>query len=313
MRVLITGGAGYIGTTLTQLLLDQGFAVRVLDSLLFGINPLLPCFRHPAFEFVQADIRDAADVQGAATQDIDIIVHLAAIVGYPACDKDVRLAHEVNVEGTKIIDFYRRMEGIPIIYASTGSVYGKLETLCDEDSTPNPLTTYGRTKLLAEQLLLKSSDNTLVYRFATAFGLSPRLRLDLLVNDFTYQAVHNHYLVVYESHFRRTFLHVSDIASAILHGIKSFKRMKGGVYNVGSNALNATKKDIADLISRHVTFNLHFSENGHDADQRDYEVDYSRLSATGFTPQVSLETGIEEMVRAFKYLRVPNPYSNVGV
>lgn len=309
MKVLITGGAGYIGTALTQRLLARGDKVVCYDTLNFGVNPLLPFFSNRNYEMVKGDIRDMKPLKDAL-KGVDAIVHLAAIVGFPACDKDRTLAREVNVDGTAMLDLLRGDR--PTVFASTGSVYGKLETPCDESILPIPLTTYGKTKLAAEQIL-KNSGNVVIYRFATAFGLSPRLRLDLLPNQFTYDAVHNRYLLVYESHFRRTFIHVQDIARAFIHALNRFDEMKGEVYNCGANHLNATKKHLVELLARQVNFHVHYADDaGHDADQRDYEVNYNRLNQTGFHVETSLEDGLAEMVRAFPYLRLPNPYSNVG-
>lgn len=309
MKLLLTGGAGYIGTVLTQKLLERGDSVRCYDLLNFGVDPVLPFFRYPTYELIKADILDGRNLK-AAMKDVDAIIHLAAIVGFPACSGNPALARSVNVEGTNTLDMVRN--GHPIIYASTGSVYGKLETLCDESSTPNPLTVYGETKLAAECALLESG-NAMAYRFATAFGLSPRLRLDLMPNDFTYQAVAKRYLIVYEAHYRRTFIHVSDIARALIHAVDHFDSMKGQVYNCGANHMNATKKQLVELLAEQTDFNVHYADDaGHDADQRDYEVDYGRLAATGFKVEMSLKDGITEMVRAFRHLTIPNPYSNVG-
>lgn len=308
MKILITGGAGYIGTTLTQHLLGQGYTVRCYDRLLFGIDPLLPFFRSHRYELIHGDIRDEVKL-AEAVKGVDAIVHLAAVVGYPACDREKDVARSVNVGGTETLNNLRG--SIPVIYASTGSVYGKLEVPCSEDTQPNPLTVYGQTKLAGEQVLLNTGE-AVVYRFATAFGLSPRLRLDLLVNDFTYQAIRQKYLIVYEGHFRRTFIHVHDIARALAHAVDKFAQMKGNVYNCGSNGMNATKRQIAEMVGKYAEFGLHFTNNGHDLDERDYEVDYSRLHATGFNTTVSLDAGIYEMVKAFRHLNISNPYSNVG-
>lgn len=308
MKILITGGAGYIGSVLTGLLLERGDYVRVYDSLLFGMNHLFPFFRNPRYELIRGDIRDGRKLK-ETMKGVDAVIHLAAIVGFPACDRDPLTAQAVNTGGTETLDIVRN--GHPVIFASTGSVYGKLETMCDESVTPRPLTVYGHSKLLAERLLLDSG-NAMVYRFATAFGLSPRMRLDLLPNDFTYQAVSNRYLLVYERHYRRTFIHVYDIARALAHALDHFDRMTGQVYNCGSNDLNATKEAVVSLIATQTDFKVHYVDIGSDADQRDYEVDYKRLAETGFQTTVGLPDGIAEMVRAFRHLNIHNPYSNVG-
>lgn len=308
MKILITGGAGYIGSVLTQQLLERGDHVVCYDALKFGVQPVLPFFRTPRYELIEGDINDGRALK-TAMKDVDAIIHLAAIVGFPACDQDKAYAAAVNIDGTTTLDMVRN--GHPVIFASTGSVYGKLEILCDETVKPNPLTVYGETKLKAEQMLLESG-NAMAYRFATAFGLSPRLRLDLMPNDFTYQAVAHRYLLVYESHYRRTFIHVTDIARALIHAVDHFDQMHGKVFNCGANHMNATKRQLVEKIAESVTFDVHYVDNaGHDADQRDYEVNYDKLTATGFEVKTTLEQGISEMVRAFRHLRIPKPYSNV--
>lgn len=309
MRVLVTGGAGYVGTTLTSALLAKGYFVRCYDSLTFGGDPLIPFFRNKNYEFVNGDIRDGEKLR-KSLQDIDVIIHLAAIVGYPACKKDPEVALQVNMNGTKILNLARQRNQ-PIIFASTGSSYGALmDDICTEDTPLNPLTVYGRTKGEAEKVLMDAGD-VIAYRFATAFGLSPRLRLDLLVNDFCYQAVRNRSLVVYEAYFKRTFIHVEDMARAFIHAIENFGLMKNNIYNCGANSMNASKMEIAELIKKRVDFYFHAADIGKDEDARNYEVSYDKLSATGYQTKISLDEGIDEMVRAFQVIQIHNPYSNV--
>ncbi len=309
MRVLITGGAGYVGTTLTAALLEKGFFVRCYDVLSFGGDQLIPFFRSKNYEFVNGDIRDGEKLR-KSLQDIDFIIHLAAIVGYPACKKDPELALQVNLTGTKILNLSRQRHQ-PIIFASTGSSYGALiDGICTENTPLNPLTVYGRTKGEAENILMDSG-NVVAYRFATAFGLSPRLRLDLLVNDFCYQAVRNRSLVVYEAYFKRTFIHVADMALAFIHAINNFDAMKDNVYNCGDNSMNASKMDIAELIKKKVDFYFHAADIAKDEDARNYEVCYDKLGDTGYHTDISLEQGIDEMLRAFQVIQIHNPYSNV--
>lgn len=309
MRVLITGGAGYIGTTLTQHLLAAGHRVRCYDQLMFGGDVLMPFFRNPGFDFVRGDVRDGETLR-KSLQDVDAIVHLAAIVGYPACKKDPELAEQTNVHGTRVLNLVRSKQQ-PVIYGSTGSTYGALaDGVCTEETPVNPLTVYGRTKAEAERMLLETG-NVVAYRFATAFGISPRLRLDLLVNDFCYQALRNRSLVIYEAHFKRTFIHVHDIARAIAHALENIGTMRDNVYNCGDNRMNASKMDIAELVRRHVDFYLHAADIGRDEDQRNYEVSYAKINATGFSTSVSLEDGIAELLRALQVVSIRNPYSNV--
>jgi nucleoside-diphosphate-sugar epimerase len=306
MKILITGGAGYIGTVLTQMLLERGDSVRCYDGLTHGIDSLLPFFRHPLYEVVRGDIRDAEALK-QSLHDVDAICHLAAIVGYPACKSNPELALEVNVNGTRLLNSMRSQDQL-FVFANTGSIYGTVEDkVCTEETPLNPLTVYGRTKMEAEKILL-DSNNAISYRLATAFGLSPALRLDLLVNDFCYQAVRNHNIIIYEAHVRRTFIDVHDIARAFIHALEHYELMRGEVYNCGDERLNVSKLDIAKLIQRETKFYVHVADIAKDEDQRNYEVSYDKISNTGFRTNCTLEAGIKQMLTAFRYLRVPNPY-----
>lgn len=309
MKVLVTGGAGYVGSVLVPSLLERGHKVRVLDNLMYGGQGLLRCCLDPNFEFIKGDVRDLEAVRHAVW-DADVIVHLASIVGYPACKKDPQLAQEVNLGGTVNLD-KARSKGQMMIFASTGSNYGSVaEGVCTEDTPLNPLTLYGVTKTEAEKRLLESG-NVIVYRFATAFGLSPRLRLDLMVNDFVYQAVVSRQLIVYEKHFRRTFIHVRDMARSFLFAIDHAGQMRDGVFNVGSESVNLTKEDVALMIREKVNYFLHFAEIDRDEDQRNYAVDFSRIRNLGFELTIPVDQGIDELMRGFQMISIPNPYSNV--
>lgn len=310
MNILITGGAGYIGTTLSHLLLQRGYGVRVLDNLKFNQwSALIPFFQSPQYEFIKGDIRDKTALQ-YALRGVDAIVHLAAIVGFPACNQSPDEAKSVNLHATVQLNDLRG--DMPMIFASTGSVYGKVEQMCSEDTTPNPLTLYGETKFVAEDDTMYHG-NAIAYRFATAYGLSPRMRLDLMPNEFTYRLMVDKALTVYQPHARRTFLHVKDIAGAILHGIGNFDAMKNTVYNVGDNRLNCTKQQLVELIQTCAPdAQVWYNGNGSDPDMRDYEVNYARINNAGFMAEWTLERGIAEMARAFQGFKVPNPFSNVG-
>jgi nucleoside-diphosphate-sugar epimerase len=305
-RILVTGGAGYVGSRFIPLLLQKGYKVRVLDNLMYEQPSLLNYFINPDFEFTLSEITDEKTVKDAM-KDVDIVVHLAAIVGAPACQIDPDRARRVNVEGAKLVNKLRGKK--PIIYPSTGSVYGKLEDICTEESSVNPLSLYGETKWEAEQAITHS-DNYVVYRPATAFGLSQRLRLDLMPNDFTYQAIKNNNLVVYEGSAKRTFLHVYDFARALLYAITHFDEMKNEVYNLGHEDMNCTKREIAEIIQKYHKFYLHFAEFGSDPDKRDYEVSYKKLRTCGFETKITLDEGIQELIRGYKMIHLRNPYSN---
>ncbi len=308
MRVVVTGGAGYVGSMLVPRLLAMGWNVHVLDNLMFGGQALLPHFMNPRFSFAEVDITNRAalapELQGA-----DAVIHLAALVGYPLCKKMPRRAVEVNVDGTRNV-----LELMPaeakLLYGSTGSNYGEVVGICTEDTPLNPLSLYGETKTQAEQMC-QERGNCVSMRFATAFGISPRLRLDLMINDFTWQAIHNRYLVVYEKHFRRTFIHVADIARAFVFMLDHWSKLEHRVFNVGHDSMNYTKEDIVHLLRSRIEFLVHFAEFGTDEDKRDYEVDYSRIRDAGFEITVDIDKGLGELVRGLPLLRLRNPYSNV--
>jgi len=306
--VLVTGGAGYIGAILVPMLLQRGFKVRVLDNLLYGGKALLPCFSTRDFEFIRGDVRKIEDVR-TALDGMDAIVHLAAIVGFPACKKNPQLADEVNHQATVLLEGLRHDR--PVVFASTGSNYGALiGDVCREDTPLNPLTIYGTTKTAAEQYLLKRG-NAVVYRYATAFGVSNRLRLDLLINDFVYQAVKNRNLIIYEKSFKRTFIHVRDMAQSMIFALENFRRMRDQVYNVGSNEMNFSKEEIALMIKKRFDYYLHFAEIGKDEDERNYQVSYEKINKAGFCTRVGIEDGIDELIRAMSVVQVVNEYSNV--
>ena len=308
MRVLITGGSGYVGSVLAPELLSKGYEVRVLDNLMYNQVSLLPCFIYKNFEFIKGDVRNS-DVVKDALKDVDIIVHLAAIVGAPACLKDERLANEVNFGGTVNVDNCRSHDQ-RMVFASTGSNYGALEEICTEESPLNPLSTYGITKTNAEKHLLNSG-NVVIYRFATAFGTSPRMRLDLFVNDMVFQALKNHSIVMYEKHFRRTFIHIRDMVRSFIFTIENYDQMKDNIFNVGHESMNYTKEDIVLKIKERINFALFFAEVDSDPDQRDYEVSYKKIIQRGFEPIYSMDDGIDELIRAYQVISLQNPFSNI--
>ena len=309
MRILVTGGAGYVGSTLVPMLLEQGHKVRVLDMLKFGGHGLLPCCQNRFFELHKGDVCDDAAVV-KALDGMDAVVHLAAIVGYPACKKEPQVAQATNVEGTRTLLKHRKKEQ-KVVYASTGSIYGAVpDYICNENTPTAPITLYGETKAKAEEMVLEAG-NGVAYRYATAFGVSNRMRLDLMPNDFTYQAVKNRNLIVYEGGFKRTFVHVRDMARSIMFALDRWDTVKDDVYNVGHESMNFTKAEVARQVLKHTDFYLHFAEVGQDADQRNYEVSYEKIRAKGFETTVDLDRGIAELVRAAKLIEFQNPFANV--
>ncbi len=309
MKILVTGGAGYIGTTLVPALLARGDSVIVYDNLMYNQNMLLEYYLNDNFKFIYGDIRDKEKIV-ESLKNVDIIIHLASIVGAPACKKDGKLAKEVNVDGTKNIVDGLSKEQI-LLFASTGSVYGKIEGMCNEDWTPNPLSLYGTTKLQGEEMSL-SRDNSIAFRFATAYGLSPRLRTDLLPNDFVLNAIRNKYLVIYDKNFRRTFIHIHDIVRSYLHMIDNFDSVKGEAYNIGSEKNNYTKENLVNKIKEHLDFQVYYADRGiPDPDQRDYEVSYKKLADTGFDTKIHIDRGLKELIDGFSNLKLQSDFSNI--
>lgn len=302
-NVLITGGAGYVGAVVTGAFLDAGHRVTVLDSLVDGGHGLLGYVPHERFRFLPGDVRDARAV-GPALAGQDAIVHLAAVVGFGACNADPFRATSVNVDGTRCL-LEARHPGQALLYASTGSVYGAVPGgLCHEGTEPAPLSVYGRTKLTAERMVLQTRD-AIAFRFATAFGMSPRMRTDLLVNDFVYSAKRRGVIVVYERASRRTFIHVRDMARAFLFGLEHLAGMAGEVYNAGAERLNLTKDEIAHLILARHPFFLTYGPIGIDEDRRDYQVSYAKLQGLGYDTTVEIEQGIDELLRGVDLLPPP--------
>lgn len=306
-RILVTGGAGYIGTSLVPKLLDLGHEVTVFDNLMVGGNQLLPFFKYDNFKFVRGDIRKIDELK-EVVKDKDVIMHLAALVGFPVCRLNPQLAREINVDGTvNLIDSCTDEQ--VIFYGSTGSNYGAVTDICTEETPLHPLSLYGETKTKAEQLLMERG-NTIAYRFATAFGVSPRFRLDLLINDFSYKCIKDGYLVVYEKNYMRTFIHVSDIAECFTFGIKNMDKMMGNVFNVGDDNMNHSKEEVCNMIGKKTGAFIHYEEIGEDADQRNYVVSYEKIRDLGFKTSISVEHGIDEVINALKVTDFQNQYTN---
>jgi nucleoside-diphosphate-sugar epimerase len=302
-RVLVTGGAGYVGSVLCARLLSAGYRVTVLDRLDHGQASLLHLCDHPGFEFHFGDVRDEALVKSLLAKH-DVVVPLAAIVGAPACDLLPQEAKAINLDAIVLLDRLRSKEQL-VLYPTTNSGYGTKsgDVYCTEDTPLEPISLYGRTKVDAENHLLESG-GAITLRLATLFGLSTRMRLDLMVNHFTWAAVKDRYLVIFEAHFKRNYLHVQDMADCFVHCIEHRDRMLGRAFNVGLDKANLSKGELAELIQVHVPeFYVHFAEIGQDPDKRNYVVSNQRLRDAGFEAKRSLDQGVQELIRGYRMIR----------
>ena len=310
IQVLITGGAGYLGSIMTERLLDAGHRVTVVDSLLYQQNSLFHFCANPQFEFVAGDARDE-ELMRRLIKGADVIIPLAAVVGAPACDRDPWLARSVNVDAVRLIKQLRSPDQL-VIYPNTNSGYGTQTGggICTEETPMEPISVYGQTKVEAELEVLDAA-NTLTLRLATVFGTSPRMRLDLLVNHFTHEAVTSGYIVIFEKDFKRNYIHIRDVADCFVHCIDNADQMVGKPYNLGLDDANLSKEELAVKIQEYVpNFYLHFSEIGSDPDKRDYIVSNQRLKEAGFEATRTLDEGIPELLKAYRMMG-RRPFGNV--
>lgn len=301
-RVLITGAAGYLGSVLCEHILKSGYSVIALDNLLYNQHTLFHFCANPAFNFIRGDARDESLMKELIPQ-ADILIPLAAIVGAPACDRDPWSARTVNYEAVRLMNTIRSKEQL-VIYPTTNSGYGTKsgDVFCTEDTPLEPITLYGKVKVQAELELL-DSQNAITLRLATVFGMSPRMRLDLLVNHFTYAAVTDGYIVIFEKDFKRNYVHIRDVADCFLHAIQNSERMIGKSYNVGLDAANLSKEELAMTVKKYVpSFFIHFSEVGSDPDKRNYIVSNQRLRETGFEAKRSIDEGVQELLKGYRML-----------
>ena len=309
-KVLITGGAGYLGSVLAPFLLSEGFEVTVLDNFLFSQNSLMDCCGQDRFRILRGDVRDERILKEALTGQ-DFIIPLAALVGAPLCNLDQTGALSVNQTAVEsLCRLASKSQGI--LYPTTNSGYGIGEKgkFCTEETPLRPISLYGTTKVRAEEAVLNRR-NSLTYRLATVFGASPRMRVDLLVNDFVYRAVHDRAVLIFEGHFKRNYIHIRDVARVFLHGVRKFSSMQGKPYNVGLEEANLSKLELCAKIKQHLPqFNYVEAPIGEDPDKRDYIVSNQRILGTGFRPEWDLDRGIRELIKAFTILR-QSKYANV--
>jgi nucleoside-diphosphate-sugar epimerase len=312
LRVLVTGGAGYIGSTLVPILLKNGHDVTVIDSFEFQQTSLLDCCANEKFRVIRGDVRDYALVDEELGKH-DVIVPLAAIVGAPASNRQPEATKAINFEAIRHMVSKLSVDQ-RVLFPVTNSGYGIGESgkYCTEESPLNPLSLYGTTKVDAEKLL-QDSGQAVTFRLATVFGMSPRMRIDLLVNDFVYRAVYDRFIVLFESHFKRNYIHVRDIANTFMFALDNWAQMSGETYNVGLSEANLSKAELCERIHAVVPdFHVLESEFGKDPDKRDYIVSNDKIESLGWRPKHNLDQGIRELVKGYQIIRNGGQFDNLG-
>lgn len=299
MKVLVSGGAGYIGSILTERLLAGGYEVYVLDSLVFQQRSLFHLCHNKNLHFIYGDCRDDALLVDILSE-VDVIIPLAAIVGAPACQLHSADAWGINFDAIRMINSMRS-KAQPVLFPNTNSGYGSTPGTdeCTEDSPLVPISTYAHTKLMAEKILLDTG-NAISFRLATVFGMSPRMRIDLLVNNFVYLAMTEGTITIFEKEYMRNYVHVRDIADAFVYAIEHFDEMKDKPYNVGQDSANMSKAQVAELIQKYVPrFVVNYNDYAQDPDRRNYIVSNERLRHAGFEARRTLDEGIQELIKGF--------------
>ncbi|MEE8352187.1 MAG: NAD(P)-dependent oxidoreductase [Rhodospirillales bacterium] len=309
-KILITGGGGYLGSVMTPMFLHAGHSVTVLDNFFYRQPSLAGVCHHPRFDLIEGDARSEATMK-PLLKGADIVVPLAALVGAPLCDKDPIAATSTNLDAVSMmLSMLGKEQWVVLPNTNSGYGIGAGDTKCTEETPLNPISLYGRDKVAAEACALER-ENALSFRLATVFGMSPRPRIDLLVNDFVHRAVTDSTVVLFESHFKRNYIHVRDVARAFLHAFDNFDSMKGGPYNVGLSNANLSKLELCQKIKTHVPdFTYLEAPIGEDPDKRDYIVSNEKIEATGFVPKYSLDDGIQELIKGYRMLR-NTMYSNI--
>lgn len=301
-KILVTGGAGYIGSVLVPMLLAQGYRVTVLDNFMYRQESLLECCANQNFTLIRGDCRDSGTVK-EALKDVDYVLPLAAIVGAPACDADRTAAVSTNLEAIRLLlSLCSSEQRIIVPCTNSGYGIGERDKFCTEDTPLRPISVYGRTKVEAEKAILDRG-NAISFRLATVFGISPRMRIDLLVNDFVYRAVTDRFVVVFEGHFKRNYIHVRDVTRAFVHAISNFEAMKDEAYNVGLSGANLSKLDLCAAIKERVPGFVYIeSPIGEDPDKRDYIVSNEKIERNGFRAIHTLDDGISELIKGYRIL-----------
>lgn len=309
-RILVTGGAGYLGSVLVPALLAEGHRVTVLDTFMWKQNSLAACCADPGFDVVNGDVRDES-VMRRLLGEADAVIPLAALVGAPLCDKDPVAATTTNKDAVAMmLRLMGRDQRILMPVTNSGYGVGEAGKFCTEETPLRPVSRYGIDKVEAERMVLERG-NAISFRLATVFGMAPRMRIDLLVNDFVHRAVNDRFVVLFEAHFKRNYIHIRDVARAFLHGIANFETMRDRPYNVGLSDANLSKAELCERIARHVPgFVWLEAPVGEDPDKRDYIVSNARIEATGYRPAHGLDDGIRELVKGYRTIRNAQ-FSNV--
>jgi nucleoside-diphosphate-sugar epimerase len=303
MKILVTGGAGYLGSILVPDLLAAGHEVTVLDNFMFRQGSLNHVCYHPKFTVVKGDIRIEETVL-PLLRKANAVIPLAALVGAPLCNQDPVGATTTNHDAILMMLKHLSREQ-RVLMPTTNSAYGTgdKDNFCTEESPLRPISRYAIEKVEVEKHLMQHS-NAISFRLATVFGMSPRMRIDLLVNDFTYRAVNDRFVVLFESSFKRNYIHVRDVSRVFQHGLANFERMKGQIYNVGLSDANVSKRELCEVIARHVPgFVFLEAPVGKDPDQRNYIVSNAKIESTGYKPAHSLDAGVVELVKGYTMIR----------
>jgi len=309
-NILVTGGAGYLGSTMVPDLLEAGHKVTVLDNFMFKQTSLNHCCYHPNFTVIKGDIRQK-DTMSELMKEADVIIPLAALVGAPLCSLDPIGATTINHDAIELMLKLLSKDQI-VLMPTTNSAYGTgdKDNYCNEDSPLRPISQYAIEKVEIEKELMQHP-NAISFRLATVFGMSPRMRIDLLVNDFTYRAVNDRFVVLFESHFKRNYIHVRDVSRVFQHALNNHDSMKGEIYNVGLSDANVSKKELCEHIQKQLPEFIFIDEQiGKDPDQRDYIVSNDKIEATGYKPEFSLNRGIGELIKGYTMIKNTR-YGNV--
>ena len=309
-NILVTGGAGYLGSTLVPDLLQLGHKITVLDSFMYKQASLNHVCHHPNFSVLKGDIR-IESVMAPLIKKADIVIPLAALVGAPMCSQDPVGATTVNHDAIILMLKLLSKQQL-VLMPTTNSAYGTGDknNFCTEESPLNPISIYAKEKVATEKELMQR-ENAISFRLATVFGMSPRMRIDLLVNDFTYRAVYDRFVVLFESSFKRNYVHVRDVSRVFRHAIEHFDRMKGQIYNVGLSEANVSKRELCEHIQKQVPdFVFLYAPVGKDPDQRNYIVSNAKIEATGFKPMYSLDAGIGDLIKGYTMIKNTR-YGNV--